>query len=445
MGKKIISFLLYIIAIVFLIMYVVLSLSKNFSLLEMGRIMLLCGSCFFFYLGGCCLSKAKKTTKPMKVNLSIFLCLYFLLLLTLTLIDPVWGRGGFSFIDGKNIAGYLKNSTNFIPFHTIIQYLSKFNSLYSTRIVIGNLLGNLVALMPLAILLPFIFKKQNNTKTFALTILATTIGIELIQFLTITGRCDIDDIILNFFGAFVLYRVVQIKSVKKLLGNIFLLEKNKIKKEEIKKIGIGVLLTVIIFISIIAVREHLYQNKVKEHELSYNPTLEIVDDSTSCIEILDPFYEDELFIYYFPCLKSDALYAMVNQTEKILIKDLVNNKTKYHVSIARLTNLLDANEIGYIKQNKYSYIDFEINTDKQIEKDVFIEQEDVLRAVFYYSKIGEESNHEKLYLIPKKEGTTKITVTFTETEEKKTIKKEEYLIKINKNLDVIYEVVEESK
>lgn len=46
-------------------------------------------------------------------------------------------------------------------------------------------------------------KKINNTKKFLISILCVTLGIELVQFATFTGSCDIDDIILNTFGEFI--------------------------------------------------------------------------------------------------------------------------------------------------------------------------------------------------------------------------------------------------
>ena len=52
--------------------------------------------------------------------------------------------------------------------------------------------------------------------------------IEGLQFLTLSGSCDIDDLILNVFGACILYLVLSIKSIKEFIRNIFLLENNKI-------------------------------------------------------------------------------------------------------------------------------------------------------------------------------------------------------------------------
>lgn len=87
----------------------------------------------------------------MKINLWIFFILYLLLLITLTLFDPMWGRYGFNFVGwfSENFTNYINLSVNLIPFKTILNYIKVFDSLYSTRIVLLNLFGNLLALIPM--------------------------------------------------------------------------------------------------------------------------------------------------------------------------------------------------------------------------------------------------------------------------------------------------------
>ena len=87
--------------------------------------------------------------------------------------------------------------------------------------------------MPLALFIPLLFNKINNSKKFLISILFITLGIELIQFITFTGSCDIDDIILNTLGAFIMYKILNINEIKKLVNNIFLLENNKINKKKV--------------------------------------------------------------------------------------------------------------------------------------------------------------------------------------------------------------------
>ena len=229
MVKKISSIIFYIVAILFLGVYGLAEITKNLYLSEFGRLSLLCGSCVFLYFGGLILSKYRKDNKPMKVNLWIFFGLYLLLFITLTLFDQFWGRNGLTIVNWSKemLNNYIHNSLNLIPFKTIIGYIGKFDSLLDTRAVMFNLLGNVVACMPFAFFLPLLFKKQNNIKRFALTMIIIVLVIELLQFITLSGSCDIDDIILNVFGALIMFAILKIKSVNNLIKNIFLLEKNK--------------------------------------------------------------------------------------------------------------------------------------------------------------------------------------------------------------------------
>jgi len=49
--------------------------------------------------------------------------------------------------------------------------------------------------------------------------------IELIQFITTSGSCDIDDVILNSSGAILLYLIISIKPIKKFLFKFLIREK----------------------------------------------------------------------------------------------------------------------------------------------------------------------------------------------------------------------------
>lgn len=94
--KKVLSIIFYIIAILFLGIYLIIDNNSRIMLSEVGRMFFLCGSCIFLYFGGLLLSKYKNNNKYMKTNLWIFFILYLLLLITLTLFDSSWGRNGFN-------------------------------------------------------------------------------------------------------------------------------------------------------------------------------------------------------------------------------------------------------------------------------------------------------------------------------------------------------------
>ena len=49
------------------------------------------------------------------------------------------------------------------------------------------------------------------------------------------------------------------------------------------------------------------------------------------------FFEDEYYEYYFNCKKSDSVYAVINDKERYLVKDLLNdNKSDYYITIDKM-------------------------------------------------------------------------------------------------------------
>lgn len=90
--KKAISIIFYLLAAMFLLIYVLAEITPHLMLTEMGRLFFLCGSCLFLYVGGLLKSKVENNNKAMKVNLWVFFILYLVLLLTFTLFDPMWRK-----------------------------------------------------------------------------------------------------------------------------------------------------------------------------------------------------------------------------------------------------------------------------------------------------------------------------------------------------------------
>ncbi|MBQ3561723.1 MAG: VanZ family protein, partial [Oscillospiraceae bacterium] len=58
-----------------------------------------------------------------------------------------------------------------------------------------------------------------------LTCSVIVIAVELLQFITLAGSCDIDDLILNVSGAFLVYLAAKTKNIEKFLRFAFLMEK----------------------------------------------------------------------------------------------------------------------------------------------------------------------------------------------------------------------------
>ena len=93
---------------------------------------------------------------------------------------------------------------NPVPFRTIRrQFLRLFrlDQPWLVRHSAVNLAGNLVLFLPLGIFLPKLFPALDRLwKVLCVTALVIT-AVELTQVLTLLGRCDIDDVILNTLGA----------------------------------------------------------------------------------------------------------------------------------------------------------------------------------------------------------------------------------------------------
>ena len=108
----------------------------------------------------------------------------------------------------------LARSLNLRPFATIGMYLRLLSSRSSEvfwRHAIINLAGNIVMFVPLGVFLPRIFSKLRGFfATFFFCLLLIAI-VEIIQYFTMLGACDIDDLILNMIGICIGYLLSKVK------------------------------------------------------------------------------------------------------------------------------------------------------------------------------------------------------------------------------------------
>lgn len=438
--KKAISIIFYVLAVIFLLIYAWAELMPHLMLSETGRLFLLGGSCLFLYVGGIIKSKIENNNKAMKFNLWIFFILYLVLLITLTLFDPMWGRNGFNSFnwtqEGLDI--YLDNSVNLVPFKTIIEYIQKiFTSLLDTSTIFLNLFGNIACLMPLALFIPILFKKVDNTKKFLISILCVTLGIELIQFITFTGSCDIDDVILNTLGAFIMYKILNIKDVNNLVRNILLLEKNKVNKKKIVIVIIPLIIVCTLILGLYKIGQSHYNENLEDWTSKRNYKIEIIDESTSSDQTLEKFYETELYEYYFEGQKSNSVYAVINGNEKYLVKDLLNNNPTEYVIFF---NSLERAGLEFIKKEKYKKIEMNIQGNVYIGREK-IEDESVLEIGWGTSAQGITEISQEVFLIPKKEGKTILTFEVFDSKTSELVKTIRYEINIADDLKVSYKEV----
>ena len=132
----------------------------------------------------------ERTGKSISFIAKLLLVVYLLLLLYLTFFSSRFSRG----IGLRGI--------NLVPFTTISQYLSGY---MTTKSIIINLAGNIVAFMPFGFLLPLAYKVFRKFAKTVLLAFLLTILIEIGQYITSSGISDIDDIILNVLGGILGY------------------------------------------------------------------------------------------------------------------------------------------------------------------------------------------------------------------------------------------------
>jgi glycopeptide antibiotics resistance protein len=90
---------------------------------------------------------------------------------------------------------------NFVPFKTIVPYILG----YKGWIIAGiNLIGNIILLVPVGFLVPFIYSNITWKKSLIIAILAG-LTIETMQVVLHVGIFDIDDVMLNALGVMIGY------------------------------------------------------------------------------------------------------------------------------------------------------------------------------------------------------------------------------------------------
>lgn len=134
-------------------------------------------------------------SKPIKILFTALFAAYLLLLLYLTFFSKYYGRGE------------VQRSISIFPFRTISEFLT---SGYNFRIIITNLVGNIVAFMPMGFLLPIAFSRLDKFHKVLVISLFATLMIEVSQYISGVGASDIDDVILNLLGAVIGYGICML-------------------------------------------------------------------------------------------------------------------------------------------------------------------------------------------------------------------------------------------
>lgn len=154
----------------------------------------------------------KKEQKRNPVAAMAFLCYAALMIFLLFAEDRVAS-------DGLPYWEQVKHNCSFKFFHTIGNYwdvltrpeyyITKWEAYgvyrFQARVALINLLGNVVMFVPLGAFLPMLWQKLQKAWKAILVGLLTVVLVELCQLLTLRGKCDVDDLLLNMAGVILGY------------------------------------------------------------------------------------------------------------------------------------------------------------------------------------------------------------------------------------------------
>ncbi len=226
-NKRRLAYLLYGLGGAAFLYYFVLEMDGSVRLDPLDRILLLGVGCACLYLAGrtlCCTVDAQRAAVVMRGTFRALFLVYLLLVLTFTLFDDAFGRGSGAFtLWGIPDWADVQERVNFIPFRTIRLYLrSVLNGRVSVRSFMLNIVGNLLAFMPMGLFLPLLFERCRKRPVFFLCVSGTVCLIEGMQLLSRRGSCDVDDLLLNVTGAVLLFELLRLRPVRRVVERLTL-------------------------------------------------------------------------------------------------------------------------------------------------------------------------------------------------------------------------------
>lgn len=369
--------------------------------------------------------KYKDDERIMYNGLKIYFVIYLVLIFTLT----IFNRGLLSskpiFYEFNSLRDALQSS-NIIPFkETFILIKNSLNNgIYEN---LSLLLGNVLVLIPLAYFLPRLFKKQNNFMTFTFTVIIFAFFIELTQLITLTGVFDIDDIIFNSLGAIIFFKPFNKSFFKKGLDKLILLSDDKLKKNDVVKIAISLVLIISLFV-VVAYYYYVNDSAVE---------IEIVDESTTCVGEKELIYENDDYKYYLPCQKSDYIYVIFEKKHKFLVKDLINgNVQSKYVKRFNPDIYLNYDDI-FIKEVKGIQLELEIEENVNVYSDYDSDTIVLKSALISYSVDGKKI--QTFIIKPISVGVTDVLFKQVDVyDNSKVIKTDVYEIIVKDDLSVVY-------
>ena len=155
---------------------------------------------------------AHKEQEIMRRTFCFLFLIFLLLFVALVFIDGYFGNSR---------TEQTQRRISAIPFETSrrLLYAAKKGWISPWKPIV-NIAGNLLLCMPFALFLPLLFKSQKKFFVFLLTVSAVVLAVEILQYATVCGVCDVDDVIFNLSGAAAAFGVLRIPFVRRLIDKI---------------------------------------------------------------------------------------------------------------------------------------------------------------------------------------------------------------------------------
>jgi len=219
--KRGLSWFLYACGAFLVLAIIVIEFSPEIDITSSGKLML-SGTVMLLLTAAAMLRNATlqspvQRMRTTRATLWAIFLLYIFYLIWLLFFDSTYNRVG-STVD---YSVYIQQKTNFTPFITIRRYLRNITLDRQTHSAILNLLGNLIAFMPVGFFAPLLFWSMRKFWIFIPTLLLVLVGVEGLQLWMRVGSCDIDDVILNLIGALMVYFFMKIPPIKRILKKLY--------------------------------------------------------------------------------------------------------------------------------------------------------------------------------------------------------------------------------
>ncbi len=204
-------------------LYLRSELSPTFFIQPFFRVVIMILACVALYFAALFTGRSffpQRQSELIKGSLSFSFISYSVLLVNFLFFESSFSRShSLIFLqDRDSVSAYLKDFLNLEPFGMIIRYTKGYLiGTVSFERFLMNIVGNFILFMPFAFFLPVLFRKQNNFFLFFFTVAGLSALAEILQVVFMTGTGDIDDLLLNTFGACTLFCLLRTEVGKKMV------------------------------------------------------------------------------------------------------------------------------------------------------------------------------------------------------------------------------------